>query len=325
MRKVDRNKVSEPGILKSPFTTNPKVSELERSKLYYVDQQGKKPSFKRYKEPAVKAALRELFHGKCAYCEGYFENIHPVDVEHYRPKGSVSNSEHEGYWWLAADWENLLPSCIDCNRNRKQEILDVSNFNTETLYGEDYLKDLDKEGKLKMGKKDSFPLMDGSPYAQFDADPDEQKKSLNKEQRLLLDPTRDVPDDHISFYMHEQMDVSNQKKEIWSIVLPVYREGKVSKKGLTSSLIYGLNRLGLVKSRSQLLIELEFLWEMSIQLKRLVGKVNPEKIPDEDLRGSLTRTLVSLDKKIIQTLHDKMQDDAPYCSMVRVWYKGKLA
>ncbi|MEF9674035.1 hypothetical protein QNM99_25505 [Pseudomonas sp. PCH446] len=44
-----------------------------------------------------------------------------MDVEHYRPKGAVSeDASHPGYWWVAMDWDNLLPSCIDCNRKRKQ-------------------------------------------------------------------------------------------------------------------------------------------------------------------------------------------------------------
>jgi hypothetical protein len=76
--------------------------------------------------------LLELFHGKCAYCETVISSNQPGDVEHYRPKGRIrdadgkilrvrlndADSEHPGYWWLAYDWCNLLPSCIDCNRRR---------------------------------------------------------------------------------------------------------------------------------------------------------------------------------------------------------------
>jgi hypothetical protein len=77
--------------------------------------------------------LLKLFHGKCAYCETVISSNQPGDVEHYRPKGrirdeqgkiikiKVANREidHPGYWWLAYDWRNLLPSCIDCNRRRR--------------------------------------------------------------------------------------------------------------------------------------------------------------------------------------------------------------
>ena len=45
-------------------------------------------------------------------------------VEHYRPKGEVLEGNlrlRPGYYWLAATWDNLLPSCTDCNSPRRQE------------------------------------------------------------------------------------------------------------------------------------------------------------------------------------------------------------
>src|SRR5262245_54535333 len=74
----------------------------------------------------------DLFHGKCAYCEAKIVlDQHKGDVEHYRPKGGVTDENdkpieiddgrggkqpHQGYYWLAYSWRNLLPSCIACNR-----------------------------------------------------------------------------------------------------------------------------------------------------------------------------------------------------------------
>lgn len=77
--------------------------------------------------------LLRLFSGKCAYCETSIETNQPGDVEHYRPKAGLRDmdgepvrvgtppdeQEHPGYWWLAYDWKNLLPACIDCNRRRR--------------------------------------------------------------------------------------------------------------------------------------------------------------------------------------------------------------
>jgi uncharacterized protein (TIGR02646 family) len=80
-----------------------------------------------YKDGAVKAALDAMFHGKCAYCEFMYIGGMPVDIEHFRPKGAVivgGKMRKPGYYWLAAKWENLLPSCIDCNRKRDQELQD---------------------------------------------------------------------------------------------------------------------------------------------------------------------------------------------------------
>jgi hypothetical protein len=116
--------------------------------------------------------LLKLFNDKCAYCETVIGSNQPGDVEHYRPKGrlrdhtskvvrvKVRNTEmdHPGYWWLAYDWLNLLPSCIDCNRRRR--------------HGAD---------QALAGKADLFEVR-GSRAALPNDD-------LKKEQPLLLDPS----------------------------------------------------------------------------------------------------------------------------------------
>lgn len=79
--------------------------------------------------------LRNVFHGKCAYCEVKVSGGFFGDGEHYRPKGNVTVSEggrkrrvalgsgddHPGYFWLAYDWENLLPSCARCNNAKSDQ------------------------------------------------------------------------------------------------------------------------------------------------------------------------------------------------------------
>lgn len=71
---------------------------------------------------------RGAFHGKCAYCEKTITNQYG-EIEHYRPKSGVLHENrspvylesegavipHPGYYWLAYDWHNLLPSCTICN------------------------------------------------------------------------------------------------------------------------------------------------------------------------------------------------------------------
>ncbi len=60
--------------------------------------------------------LKKLYNNKCAYCETYEPE---PEIEHYRPKKQIKNiarSEHEGYYWLAYEWTNLLPACHDCNK-----------------------------------------------------------------------------------------------------------------------------------------------------------------------------------------------------------------
>ena len=72
----------------------------------------------------------DYFYGKCVFCESLITNTHPGDVEHFRPKGKVTDLDnktikvtangsavdHPGYYWLAYEILNLMPACEDCNR-----------------------------------------------------------------------------------------------------------------------------------------------------------------------------------------------------------------
>ncbi len=82
-----------------------------------------------------KAFLKKQFNEKCCYCEGIYGAGSFLDVEHYRPKGKVTDNrlenntvmiedkegnkvKHPGYYWLAYDWRNLLLSCQKCNQGK---------------------------------------------------------------------------------------------------------------------------------------------------------------------------------------------------------------
>ncbi|MEK9939970.1 MAG: hypothetical protein VW548_03245, partial [Methylotenera sp.] len=148
MRKVDRASVPAPASLVGAGCSG--AEELNKARDYYsalakkaelsAVAKGKKPKaaksakakksaeetksrkafeFKAYKNDDVRHALFTLFHGKCAYCEARYDTTAPVDIEHFRPKGGIDGTDHLGYWWFAATWLNLLPSCIDCNRKRE--------------------------------------------------------------------------------------------------------------------------------------------------------------------------------------------------------------
>lgn len=177
-----------------------------------------KLSFRQYKNDAVKDTLGLLFAGKCAYCESFYSSTQPMDVEHYRPKGAVSadteeDDDHPGYYWLAASWENLLPSCIDCNRQRTQEEV-VDDTTTRTK---------------KLGKKDRFPIA-GTRAKRPDAD-------LDSEKPLLLDPSVDDPHRFLRYDLE------------LGLVLPRYKSGKKHNRAVASIEVYGLNRSGLVQDR----------------------------------------------------------------------------
>jgi uncharacterized protein (TIGR02646 family) len=116
-----------------------------------------------YARSDVKSELLTLFRGKCAYCESAAGQTSDIEVNHFRPKmnamGVDGTSNSELYWWLAYDWNNLLPSCRMC-------------------------------AHLK-GRR--FPI-EGKPAA-----PLTFGDALAAEKSLLLDPCGDQPDEHLVF------------------------------------------------------------------------------------------------------------------------------
>lgn len=66
--------------------------------------------------------LRQVSNSKCAWCESQAASA--GDVDHYRPKhraeGLRKGEIHpDHYWWLAYVWDNLVFSCPDCNRAKR--------------------------------------------------------------------------------------------------------------------------------------------------------------------------------------------------------------
>lgn len=176
------------------------------------------PDFKAYSDPVVKTALHALFGGHCAYCESRYEHVSPMDVEHYRPKGGVIDEKGKltkpGYYWLAADWDNLLPSCIGCNRARSQDqAAEDGTVTTGTS-----------------GKANQFPLVPGTARATA-ADQEAAERPL------LLDPCRDDPLLHLLFRSDGWVDPRVGPDEA---AVP---------RGLATIGVCGLDRAALVESR----------------------------------------------------------------------------
>jgi len=74
----------------------------------------------------LKEHLQELFQGRCAYCEAWFQSVSFGDVEHYRPKAGVTDDpDHPGYYWLAYEPENYLPACSQCNTRGKKNLFPI--------------------------------------------------------------------------------------------------------------------------------------------------------------------------------------------------------
>lgn len=295
MRPVKRSDVPPPEALSAADGRG--ARELEQARTHMGDPQTASRSFdfKAYTDDGVKFALHKLFHGKCAYCESYYFAQAPVDVEHYRPKGKVAGeADHLGYWWIAMAWDNLLPSCIDCNRRRWQELPDAP-AGLEELH----LAPAPTRGRAQLGKQDLFPIA-GIRAAGENA-------ALEAEAPLLLDPTRDVPAEHLAYHLDPD--------EPLGLILPHVGDGGVSQRGLVSIHVYGLNRLGLVQERTRILRKLEFL-------SRLIDALD-EMADDMRARGGDGRRMAArldvLCDRIAAEIGRMAQEDQPYCSLVRAW------
>ncbi len=134
-----------------------------------------------YKHPSVKAALFNIYHHKCAYCESTISHIASPQVEHYRPKAGVDEQDlstgeiHKGYYWLGNEWSNLLLACQNCN------------------------------GQGAKGNR--FPIQ-GVRILSHPADPLHfaiQHQTMLDEVPLLLNPELVDPLDHLQLDQHGQM------------------------------------------------------------------------------------------------------------------------
>ncbi|KHD08572.1 hypothetical protein PN36_02120 [Candidatus Thiomargarita nelsonii] len=79
------------------------------------------PSY--WRKDDIKETLWEYHNRKCCYCERKRDLKRESDVEHFRPKAAVTeDKEHDGYWWLAYEWDNYFFSCKLCNQEYKKKL-----------------------------------------------------------------------------------------------------------------------------------------------------------------------------------------------------------
>ncbi|WP_350289591.1 hypothetical protein [uncultured Croceitalea sp.] len=222
MIKIERTKIIAPEILTQENGRGPK--ETKKAINHYSKPIVTKPyKFSVYSDRRVKEALITLFDGKCAYCESRFLHVYSGDVEHFRPKGKISDADNPkpGYYWLAADWENLLLSCRNCNQKLKH--LTVGATDKET-----------------MGKMDQFPLDDGGVHVQNHA------KDISSEEpfRLLINPCIENPEDYFKYSMES------------GVIMPKSTSIREKKMALESIRVYVLQRVPLVQARERKAIEI---------------------------------------------------------------------
>lgn len=148
--------------------------------------------------------LEGPFAGKCVYCEQRIVGNQHGDMEHFRPKKGVCDAEnrpvrvvvddeereHPGYYWLAYDWRNLLPSCILCNKQPSK--------------------------KNPFGKGNRFPV--AGNYAIREGEE-------TNEAALLLNPVNDEPTEHLILNELGILDWKNGRGEACVKILGLNERG----------------------------------------------------------------------------------------------------
>lgn len=216
-------------------------TELQAARAYYAQQPPptKAFAFARYKEPPVCRELDRLYHEKCAYCESVYRAVDASDVEHFRPKGAVSDDgQHPGYWWLAATWSNLLPSCPACNQRRRQLLYQPGMTLEEFERLRQQLPD------TSSGKGNAFPLSEPQRRAR------RERQRLSREDPLLINPSQRDPAAHLQWVFEW-----DRARPLWlaAQVLPVLLPRSLAAGpdpyGKATVAIFGLNRAGLLRER----------------------------------------------------------------------------
>ena len=176
---IDRTAISHPDVFYSKEIEIAK-KRLEdfytRSKESRSQEKYSKPFEPELRDKFLKA-LRELFNGKCAYCESIIPlEITKSEYDHFRPKSGARGLEREfsndHYWWLTYEWNNLYYCCPNCNQYKS------SWFPVEGL-------------RSAIGTK--------------------YEDIVGQEAALLIDPCVDKPEDHLTYKENGEVDFLTAK------------------------------------------------------------------------------------------------------------------
>lgn len=277
---VDRTKVKIPDTLEDESKKGKK--ETKANIQFAINGQWDKLSYSAYSETEVKESLIKLFNGKCAYCESRFLHVYSGDVEHFRPKGEIEEalpSKKPGYYWLAADWENLLLSCRNCNQKLKHKI-----------FG--------KIQKETMGKMNQFPLSNSFGHVQTHKN---AKKKIAEEDkyRLLINPCIENPESYFQYVGA-------------GVIKPKTATGKKFEIAEKSISVYVLQRMPLVQAREKIQIEIY------AQIQRVLEAVKnlDSSMKNAALKGKRV-VFDKILKRELTRLKKFLNDDEEYAGMAR--------
>jgi len=251
------------------------------SMKYYCSDKKKGFPHVRYKDDEVSKLLDKMFFGKCAYCESKIDHVSPVDIEHFRPKGQVNDGDvliKPAYYWLGAEWSNLLASCPHCNRSEKHE----------NQYGNEKLG----------GKWDQFPLKEGAVRARYSTDNDE----IN---RLLINPCIEDPEDYFYFSkngsIHPKRGISPAMREMAEESAKVYALIRIKLVGQRADHYLTIQkRIKDVKNRLR-----DYLNEKTIERKEELKEALDELKSYENVEK---KAYIAVTRQLIQTKKEEIQN-----------------
>lgn len=209
----------------SEVTGSTASKELDDARDYFLANNTGPPGdhFSAYARPDVREAIHTQFFGKCCYCEKRVDRRRELNIEHFRPKSGIDEYEnHPGYWWLAMRWENLLPSCQNCNSKTRQPVIEPD------MTVEDIKNALLEKRWSSRGKQNFFPTEDNSWIST-------EGEALNDEKPLLIDPTERDPEPMFEW------------KFLGSYILAMPKDG--NRRARVTIDILGLNRADLCVDR----------------------------------------------------------------------------
>ena len=199
-----------------------------------------KESYKVYSSKTVRKQLIKMSHGKCAYCESKITSIYSGDVEHFRPKGGYGENNpitKPGYYWLASDWNNLLFACPFCNQTNTHEIFE-NKIVKEVVQGKlNQFPLLTENYRLNYGHGNLYFSDSISYKIAFD---------LEESERLLLKPCTDI--DIEKYFEYDEI----------GLITPTFGLNNFEEnKAKTSIRVYALQRIALVQSREEKVIQIK--------------------------------------------------------------------
>lgn len=278
MIRIDRNKVPVPQELTDPAGNA--MLEKEKAKQHFTSaQKNEKFEFKAYNNDEIKATLKQLFNGKCAYCESPILTVTVGDIEHFRPKAAIVTDDKKtlkpGYYWLAADWDNLLLSCNNCNRKTTQEEFEGDAFT--------------------MGKANQFPINNEDVRCK------DHTGNIKKEEkvRLLINPCTEDPEEFLE-YLDNGAIKAKALKDPFKV-----------KKAERSISVYALLRDPLVKERAKLIEDIKYHISDLLFIREDIALAKKEGNQQQE-----DRCYQRL-KKVLDKLSQYIAPDQPYSAVAK--------